>query len=503
MTGPPREPMPDGPELHARLAQIAAMRLVRLGPEGLAGALQDTLLHFANWPDAAARSLAGQIAAEAASWQNGQLLEHYRAWLGIESGPPEEARRAARLRALEDDQWARQQLRAAGRPPVTLVPAAGVWNSPDLSWLVDRKIPETGIGTIYGATGTWKSFLALHLILCVRYGLPFLGSPVNRRGWCFYLLGEGQAGARRRIRAAVADLPGDDGPPDGLAYSMQPFPLDDAGAVGDFTAQARQAAGDEPVALVVLDAAADFYPPGANENSATDMQPLIAQAKRIAAELGCFVLLIAHTGYEGGHVRGTSRFGQAWDFEAEVRWAASAGCGWLDLTKVKEDEARYPIPFHVVPVPTGPPGPDGQPPVSLAVRGGHPQGTAAQEAAQAAEDRKLTATEARVQHDIICYLHDHASRGKPLSFRRISKGVTGNEATIRQMLDALTADTLAAEADGQGGYPGYFLPEDRFPYRMESKGGAVALWRPWEPRDRQFAVQQPDGTEVAGDGRDD
>ena len=340
-------------------------------------------------------------------------------------------------------------------------------------------------------------------MLCVRHGTGFLGRPVLRDGWCFYLLGEGQAGARRRMRAGVAGL-GGAGPPAGLSYAMAPFPLGDEEATGDFIAQAKEAAGSDPVAIVVLDAAADFYSAGANENSATDMQPLIAQVKRISAELGCFVLLIAHSGYEGGHQRGTSRFGQAWDFEAEARRDAVPGCGWLDVTKVKEDGAQFSIPFHVAPAPAGPAGPDGQPPpVSLAVRHGHPQdAAAAAAAAEADEEKPPTATELRVWRDIIRYLHDHASAEKPLAFNRISKGVTGNESMIRQMLDLLVTGGLADTADRRG-YPAYFLPVDEFPYRVESEDGTVCEYRPWEPAEKRFARISPDGTEVVGEGRDD
>ena len=416
-----------------------------------------------------------------------------------------QAKRQERLENLEDRKWAEREYRARERKPVALVPAAEVWDRPDLSWLVDRLIPETGIGAIFGPTGTWKSFLALHLLLCVSCGLGFMGRAV-REGWCFYLLGEGQAGARRRVRAGVADLPVPRKAPGKLGYSMEPFALDDPEAVGDFIARAKEMAAGGPTALVVLDAAADFYPPGANENSATDMNPLITQAKRISRELACFVLLIAHSGYETGHQRGTSRFGQAWDFEAETSATGMPGCGWLRVTKVKEDGAGFPVPFHLQPRPVGEPGPDGQPPpVSLAVRHGHPQGAAAAAAAEeAASDgvRKLTATEAVVLDRIIAYLHTHASTGKPMFYGRVREGVTGKAATIRQMLDELVRGGLVEETSSKG-HPAYFLPVDEFPYRTESEDGTVCEYRPWEPPEKRFARISPDGTEVVGNGADD
>jgi AAA domain len=497
------KPEPDGPELRERLLRLAVAQIVE-SEDGLTVAAETVGNHLEydlGWTRADARRLASEVTGKAGalSWED--QLGHYRAWREDRSMlPSADQRRQARLQALEDAEWARQKMRERDRQPVVLLTAAEVWDSPDLSWLVDLLIPETGIGTIFSATGTWKSFLALHLMLCIRAGLGFLGRRVSRRGWCFYLLGEGQAGARRRMRAGVADLPGPDGPPDGLAYCMVPFPLADPGAVTDFITGAQEAAGDDPVALVVLDAAADFYGADANENSATDMNPLIASAKRISRELGCFVLLVAHSGYEGGHVRGTSRFGQAWDFEAEsVPDAVLPRCGWLRVTKVKEGEKDIAIPFSLVRLAPDPGSPDS---ASLAVRWPHPEGAAAAAlAAEAAddEDRRLTGTEQRVWQDIIRYLHDHGSADKPLAFRRISKGVQGREATIRQMLDYLVRNGLAEEAE-RSGYPAYFLPLGEPPYRLPVPGG-MAEWRPWEPRDKQWAVIDADGNETLSDGR--
>lgn len=111
----------------------------------------------------------------------------------------------------------RRRLDADGRQPVVLVPAAEVWAEPDPPWLVGGWIPETGVGALFGPSGTWKSFVALHLLTCVVFGLGFFGQPVNRPGFCIYLLGEGQAGAGRRLRSAVSDLPVPGGPPQNLA----------------------------------------------------------------------------------------------------------------------------------------------------------------------------------------------------------------------------------------------------------------------------------------------
>ena len=220
-------------------------------------------------------------------------------------------------------------------------------------------------------------------------------------------------------------------------------------AVAEVIGRMRARAGADPVSLVVFDAAADFYGPGANENLTADMNPVIDACKRISRELGCFVLLVAHSGYGNGegpdHIRGTSRFGQAWDFEAQCnRDESQPGCGWLRVSKSKEDEDGYSIPFRVTPAEAG----------SLAVRQGHDGGT--QDAAGTAGEpdqsphpfERLTKTEGRILADVVRYVIEHGSEDKSgLSFDRIDQGVTGTQRIKRQMADLAVKFSLLALAD--------------------------------------------------------
>ena len=365
-----------------------------------------------------------------------------------------EAEKRGRKRNAVMQREVSRELAAEGREPVRLVPAAEVWDEPDLTYLVRGMIPDTGIGALFGPKSTWKSFVALHLVLCVVYGLGFLGRPVDRPGWCFYLMGEGQRGARRRLRAATGDLPVPGGAPGRLAFVKIPFPLADEDTVTRLIADMRALAAGEPVSLTVFDAAADFYGTGTNENLAGDMEPVFAACKRIARELGCFVLLVAHSGHgdEPDHVRGTSRFGQVWDFEAQARRARDKpGCGWLTVSKSKEDEDGYSMPFHVALTDAG----------SLAIRDGHPDGDggSGQQEEQAAPHplEVLSVTEERILGDVVAYVRQHGGKA-PLSFRRIKSGTKGKEATQRQMLDLAAACGLLDETEMRGQNHGYSYP---------------------------------------------
>ena len=373
--------------------------------------------------------------------------------------------------ALHIDREARKRLAAGDRQPVTLEPASAVWDDPGLTYLVRGMIPDTGIGTLFGERSTWKSFLALHLICCVVYGTGFLGYPVDRGGWCFYLLGEGQRGAGRRLRAAVSALPVPDTAPEKLAFVKIPFPLDDAEAVTDAIAQMKSAAAGEDTALVVFDAAADFYGAGANENLTADMNPVLAACKRISRELGCFVLLIAHSGHEGDHVRGTSRFGQAWDFEAQAeRDAEKEGCGWLRVTKSKEDADGYAVPFRVL-AQGG----------SLSVHYGHAGDDG--EAAPAVRAAPLGKAALKTWNEVMLYVAEHGGAAG-VTFRRIDLGTTGRQDTKRKVLDEMCRSGWAAEEDG---------PHNSKLYRT---GETWAFWDQYTIRDEE---PEPGGAEPGGE----
>lgn len=68
------------------------------------------------------------------------------------------------------------------------------------SWAVKSIIPENAVGMFFGASGTFKSFLALDYALHRCYGMPWIGRK-TKKGTPVYLAAEGGAGLMRRIEA--------------------------------------------------------------------------------------------------------------------------------------------------------------------------------------------------------------------------------------------------------------------------------------------------------------
>ena len=70
------------------------------------------------------------------------------------------------------------------------------------NWLVGGLIEENSIGILAGATGTFKTFTALHLAWSIgSHDRQFIGYPTVKTGKVLYLFGEGASGLKRRARA--------------------------------------------------------------------------------------------------------------------------------------------------------------------------------------------------------------------------------------------------------------------------------------------------------------
>ena len=70
------------------------------------------------------------------------------------------------------------------------------------NWLIGGLIEENSIGILAGATGTFKTFTALHLAWSIgSHDRQFIGYPTVKTGRVLYLFGEGASGLKRRARA--------------------------------------------------------------------------------------------------------------------------------------------------------------------------------------------------------------------------------------------------------------------------------------------------------------
>lgn len=157
-------------------------------------------------------------------------------------------------------------------------------------WTVKHVMPAASVGMLFGASGTFKSFIALDAALHVVHGLPWMGRRTEA-GPVIYIAAEGGAGLWGRIDAwhRARQLPWANVP---LYVVPQAVDLTvDAWRVVD----AAQAVGVSPV-MVVVDTLSQTY--SGEENSANEMAAYLREiGLRFRALWGCNVLLVHHNGH--------------------------------------------------------------------------------------------------------------------------------------------------------------------------------------------------------------
>lgn len=204
------------------------------------------------------------------------------------------------------------------RPPppqlrYRLLKAAEVATLPPLPWLVRGVLPASGLASIYGASASGKSFLALDMSATIAEGAQWFGCRVTAAAVVYVAL-EGEHGFRQRVKAWEAHQGRP--MPSGLHFIMQPFALRSADDLADLSEsiKATGCAGGVLVIDTMNRAAAD-----ADENSSRDMGEIIEAAKRLQTELSGVVLLVHHTGKDATKgLRGHSSLFAALDAAIEV-----------------------------------------------------------------------------------------------------------------------------------------------------------------------------------------
>lgn len=190
-----------------------------------------------------------------------------------------------------------------------MVTATQLANSPTPEPLIHGLLDLDTEAWLIGAPGSLKSFVALDLAGHVGRGQEWQGHRVKRRG-VLYVAAEGQGGMVLRARAWEKEH----GEMEGVSFL--PYPVQVKSNDGQWEALTRIASEDRP-GLIVIDTQARVSV-GLEENSATDMGILIGAVGMLRRATGACVLVIHHTGRNGGDARGSSALDGAQDTELKV-----------------------------------------------------------------------------------------------------------------------------------------------------------------------------------------
>lgn len=223
-----------------------------------------------------------------------------------------------------------------------LLGSADLHALPPLAWCVRGVLPAHGLASVYGPSGSGKSFLVLDAAAAIADGAEWFGYRVKRAPVVYCAL-EGEAGFRVRV-AAWEEAKGRRLPA-GLRLVLQSFKLTDPQDVADLAAAVLTAGAGAVVILDTLNRAA----PEADENASADMGRILEAAKALQRLTGGLVLVVHHTGKDATRgLRGHSSLFAALDAAVEVTREGDRREWKVAKAKDGQDGAGHPFRLEVV-----------------------------------------------------------------------------------------------------------------------------------------------------------
>lgn len=223
-----------------------------------------------------------------------------------------------------------------------LLGSADLHALPPLAWCVRGVLPAHGLASVYGPSGSGKSFLVLDAAAAIADGAEWFGYRVKPAPVVYCAL-EGEAGFRVRVaaweEAKARRLPA------GLRLVLQSFKLTDPQDVADLAAAVLTAGAGAVVILDTLNRAA----PEADENASADMGRILEAAKALQRLTGGLVLVVHHTGKDATRgLRGHSSLFAALDAAVEVTREGDRREWKVAKAKDGQDGAGHPFRLEVV-----------------------------------------------------------------------------------------------------------------------------------------------------------
>lgn len=180
-------------------------------------------------------------------------------------------------------------------------------NVQDPTWLIPNVLPAAGIGMIYGESGSYKSFLALDMALCLAFGIPGQWGAPPVKNDVLFLAGEGPVATAKKRWPAWMEWQDIEFRNDHrfLIKDRVPF-FSDSDAWEHVKADLAEL--NAKPSLIVIDTLSRLIT-GLDENSARDASMITNFMEQLSRYYECFVLAIHHTGKDQNKgARGSSAF---------------------------------------------------------------------------------------------------------------------------------------------------------------------------------------------------
>lgn len=187
----------------------------------------------------------------------------------------------------------------------------------EFPWLVEDILPASGLGAIYGASGSGKSFLAISLAAAIATGEPWFGHKTTQAPVAYILL-EGKSGFGLRTKAWEQEWGAPF--PEAVKFIMEKggsMSLADEDCIQQLASLITECTSEG--GLIIIDTL-NRSVPSWDENASTDMGKMIAGMSKLQALTGKFVLPIHHSGKDASRgMRGHSSLYAAMDSIIEVQ----------------------------------------------------------------------------------------------------------------------------------------------------------------------------------------
>lgn len=211
----------------------------------------------------------------------------------------------------------------------------------DPLWLVKDLISERSTVMMFGASGSYKSFMALDIALAIATGKNTFGSE-TKPGLVFYGALEGRAHLRK-ARKSWRMAKQIETKIDNFFVGMAPM-IGVDGEAQEFVAEITKKCNGKMPTLIIIDTLSKSMA-GLNENDAADAGRFIRFCDSLVEHFGCTVIAVHHNGKEENRgARGSSAFFAGFDTVIEVKAYKATKAVAVDVKKHKDAEERE-VPF--------------------------------------------------------------------------------------------------------------------------------------------------------------
>jgi KaiC/GvpD/RAD55 family RecA-like ATPase len=227
-------------------------------------------------------------------------------------------------------------VRSGAAGPIRAIPLAELMDLPLPDYTIKPILPRRGLGTIYGASGSGKTFEVIDMVM----------APATNRAWrrkyrvkqcgVVYLVAEGAGSFPTRIKA-YCEVNKVDINDVKLEVITARVDLRNPGAqLNELITAIRDAAERiGTIGILVIDTLTRTMP-GGSDSKAEDMSAYLENCTRLADAVDAFVLIVHHCGKDQAKgSRGHSSLPAAVDVEIEVRRDAE-GNGVAEITKSRD-----------------------------------------------------------------------------------------------------------------------------------------------------------------------